>query len=78
MRNKSDHDHAQRRPAAGEIHRARHRQLANPMTDADLEAKFADLADGVLPKSQARRLMDLCWAVEKLPAAAGLAKAAAV
>jgi 2-methylcitrate dehydratase PrpD len=52
--------------------------LQRPMTDADLESKFADLADGVLPKSQARRLMDLCWAVEKLPAAAGLAKAAAV
>ncbi len=52
--------------------------LQRPMTDADLESKFADLADGVLPKSQARRLMDLCWAVEKLPAAADLAKAAAV
>ncbi len=49
--------------------------LQRPMTDADLESKFADLADGVLPKSQARRLMDLCWGVEKLPAAADVAKA---
>jgi 2-methylcitrate dehydratase PrpD len=49
--------------------------LQRPMTDADLESKFADLADGVLPKSQARRLMDLCWGAEKLPAAADLAKA---
>jgi 2-methylcitrate dehydratase PrpD len=50
--------------------------LQKPMTDSDLESKFADLADGVLPKNQARRLMDLCWGVEKLPAAADLAKAA--
>ncbi len=52
--------------------------LQRPMTDADLESKFADLADGVLPRSQARRLMDLCWAVEKLPAAAELAKASSL
>jgi 2-methylcitrate dehydratase PrpD len=52
--------------------------LQKPMTDAALEAKFADLADGVLPKSQVRKLMDLCWGVEKLPAVAELAKAATV
>jgi 2-methylcitrate dehydratase PrpD len=52
--------------------------LQRPMSDAALEAKFADLADGVLPKSQARKLMDLCWGVEKLPSAAELAKAATV
>ncbi len=49
--------------------------LQRPMSDSALESKFADLADGVLPKSQARRLMDLCWGVEKLAAAADLAKA---
>jgi 2-methylcitrate dehydratase PrpD len=49
--------------------------LQRPMTDADLESKFADLADGVLSKTQTRRLMDLCWGVEKLSAAAELAKA---
>jgi len=52
--------------------------VQKPMTDAALEAKFADLADGVLPKGQARKLMDLCWGVEKLPAASELAKAATV
>ena len=49
-----------------------------PMTDAQLETKFADLADGILPKAQARMLMDTCWQVEKLPAAGAIAKAAVV
>jgi 2-methylcitrate dehydratase PrpD len=51
--------------------------VKNPMSDAALEAKFADLADGVLPSAQARRVMDLCWSMEKLENAADLAKAAA-
>ncbi|MCX6627522.1 MAG: hypothetical protein NTW28_07835 [Candidatus Solibacter sp.] len=50
----------------------------NPMTDAQLEAKFAALADGVLPKDQTRRLMDLCWNISNVPDAAQLARAAAV
>jgi 2-methylcitrate dehydratase PrpD len=50
--------------------------LERPMTDAQLEAKFLDLANGVLPDAQARALMDLCWKVEGLPAAAALATAA--
>jgi 2-methylcitrate dehydratase PrpD len=50
--------------------------LERPMSDADLEAKFNALADGVLPASQARRLMDLCWKVDTLPEAAALATAA--
>jgi 2-methylcitrate dehydratase PrpD len=49
----------------------------NPMTDAALEAKFADLAEGVIPKAQARKVMDLCWGVEKLGNAADVAKAGA-
>jgi 2-methylcitrate dehydratase PrpD len=50
--------------------------LERPMSDADLEGKFLDLAKGVLPDAQARRLMDLCWKVETLPNAAALATAA--
>jgi 2-methylcitrate dehydratase PrpD len=50
--------------------------LERPMSDADLEAKFLDLAKGVLPAAQARTLMDLCWQVESLPSAAALAAAA--
>lgn len=48
----------------------------NPMTDGALEAKFADLADGVLPLARARRLLDLCWKAESLTSAADIAKAA--
>ena len=51
--------------------------VKNPMTDAMLEAKFLDLADGVLPQAKARRLMDLCWKVETLANAADIAKAGA-
>ncbi len=45
-----------------------------PMTDAMLEAKFSDLADGILPAPQVRRLMDACWNIEKMPSAGGLAQ----
>lgn len=48
----------------------------NPMTDAALEAKFADLAEGVLPPERIRRLMDLCWRAESLASAAEIAQAA--
>ena len=46
------------------------------MSDAALEAKFTDLADGILPKDQARRVMDMCWSIEKAPDAGALAEAA--
>jgi 2-methylcitrate dehydratase PrpD len=49
----------------------------NPMTNAQLEAKFTGLADGILPADQTRRLMELCWNVASLPDAAQLARAAA-
>ena len=49
-----------------------------PMSDKALEAKFADLAEGILPPAQTRRLMDLCWNVEKLPTAADIARAGAL
>ena len=48
------------------------------MSDADLEAKFMGLADGVLPAAQARTLMDLCWKIETLPNAAEIAASARV
>ena len=50
--------------------------LERPMSDADLEAKFLDLAEGVLPDRQARALIDLCWKVEGLPNVATVATAA--
>ena len=50
--------------------------LERPMSDADLEAKFLDLAKGVLPDQQARTLIDLCWKVEAQANAAALAVAA--
>ena len=47
------------------------------MTDQMLETKFADLADGVLPRDQARKLMDLCWQVATLPDVGQIGKAGA-
>ncbi len=47
-----------------------------PMTDQQLEAKFLDLAKGILSDEQARKLLSLCWDVEKLESAAEIAKAA--
>jgi 2-methylcitrate dehydratase PrpD len=51
--------------------------VQRPMSDAQLEAKFADLAQGILPADRARRLMDLCWKVDTLPAASVIAVAGA-
>ncbi|MDB5990388.1 MAG: 2-methylcitrate dehydratase [Herbaspirillum sp.] len=48
-----------------------------PMTDQQLEAKFTDLVDGILPNAQSRNLMYLCWTVEQLPSADIIAKTAA-
>jgi 2-methylcitrate dehydratase PrpD len=50
--------------------------LEAPMTDYDLETKFADLADGILTSEQIRKLIGLCWSVEKLSSAGDIAKAA--
>ena len=47
-----------------------------PMSDKQLEAKFSDLAEGVLPAAKVRALMDACWKVEQLPDAAAIARAA--
>jgi hypothetical protein len=44
------------------------------MTDKQLEAKFADLANGIIATPMIRRLLDTCWNVESLPSAAEIAK----
>src|SRR6185436_3976753 len=50
--------------------------LERPLTDADLEAKFMALAEGVLPAAQARTLMERCWKIDTLPRAGDVAAAA--
>jgi 2-methylcitrate dehydratase PrpD len=45
-----------------------------PMTDRQLEAKFTDLADGIIPAPAIRQVMDACWNVESLANAADIAK----
>jgi 2-methylcitrate dehydratase PrpD len=52
--------------------------LEVPMTDQQLEAKFLDLAKGILSDDQARKLIATCWNVEQLESAADIAKAATV
>jgi 2-methylcitrate dehydratase PrpD len=51
--------------------------VERPMTDATLEAKFLDLADGPLAPARARALLATCWRVEELASAADIARAAA-
>ena len=48
--------------------------VEKPMSDQQLEAKFTDLADGIIPVPMIRRVMDACWNVENLPSAAEIAK----
>src|SRR3984957_19584956 len=45
-----------------------------PMTDKQLEGKFADLADGVIPASAIRPVMHACWNVESLTNVGEIAK----
>ncbi len=47
-----------------------------PMTDQQLEAKFTDLADGILPRAQSQRLMEACWQVTQLSNASTIAREA--
>ncbi len=60
-----------------------HRHIAHavgslevPMSDRQLETKFTDLAEGILPPEQIQRLMNACWSVADLPDAAAIAQAA--
>ena len=48
--------------------------VEKPMTDQQLETKFTDLAEGIIPAAMVRRIMDACWNVESLPNAAEIAK----
>jgi 2-methylcitrate dehydratase PrpD len=50
--------------------------LERPMSDADLEAKFRGLAEGVLPPVQTDKLIELCWSVGSLKDVGTLARAA--
>ncbi len=52
--------------------------IQNPLSDSALEAKFTDLATGILPPDRIRRIIEMCWSVDRLPSAAALAKEAAV
>ena len=52
--------------------------VEKPMSDADLERKFLDLADGMLPQTQAKRVMDMCWKVETLANAGDIPRAGAI
>ena len=50
--------------------------LENPMSDAALEAKFTDLADGILPPPRIQALIGLCWSLEKAPDMNAIARVA--
>ena len=51
--------------------------LERPMSDGALEAKFTDLAAGILPPARIRRVLELCRDVASLDDAAQIARAAA-
>jgi 2-methylcitrate dehydratase PrpD len=52
--------------------------LEKPLSDNALDAKFTDLATGILPPAQTRKLIGMCWQLESLPDAGAIAAAAAV
>jgi len=49
--------------------------LDRPLSDADLEAKFRGLAQGILSKSETDQLIRLCWDVGKLKDVGEVARA---
>lgn len=51
--------------------------LARPMSDADLEAKFQGLTEGVLTPAQREEIITLCWRVTDLEDVGTLGRAAA-
>ncbi len=51
--------------------------LDNPLSDADLEAKFRGQARGILTAAAIQAAIELCWNVEELDDVSRLAKAAA-
>lgn len=50
--------------------------VEKPMNDAQLDAKFADLCEGIIPADQARKVMALCRGLETLADAGEIARAA--
>lgn len=48
-----------------------------PMSDAQLEGKFRGLAEGVLSRERAEKLLELAWSIERLPEAGVVARAGA-
>jgi 2-methylcitrate dehydratase PrpD len=48
--------------------------LQRPMSDADLEAKFRGLTDGILGTKQSDELIRLCWSIDELPDAGEVAR----
>ena len=50
--------------------------LERPMSDADLEAKFRGLVEGVLPERRIGELIAACWSVESLEDAGEIARLA--
>ena len=40
--------------------------VANPMSDRELEEKFLEQAQGLLPRNQSRALLDRLWELDKL------------
>ena len=48
--------------------------LEKPMSDSDLERKFTDLAEGILPSPQTAKVMEMCWKIESLPDAGEIAR----
>jgi 2-methylcitrate dehydratase PrpD len=51
--------------------------LENPMGDADLEAKFRSLSEGILPAAKRDNLIRLCWAIATLKDVSVIARASA-
>ena len=49
--------------------------LDKPMSDADLEAKFRGLCEGILSKAETEKLIRLCWDVARLKDAGEVARA---
>ena len=49
--------------------------LDRPMSDADLEAKFRGLSQGILSRSETDKLIRLCWDVGKLEDVGAVARA---
>ena len=50
--------------------------VENPMTDAQLNAKFIELAAGILPEDRTRRLMAFCRDAEQLDDAGDMSPSA--